>query len=88
MQVLGKRLGKAVKPVGNAIRAMSPEAIAAFESSGEVTLAGHTLHAGDIKVRLRVLGCLDFKCLDAFRAMSTEAMAASVSIVAMVLLLL
>ena len=52
MQVLGKRLGKDVKPVGTAIRGMSRDAIAAFESSGEVTLHGHTLQTGDIRVRL------------------------------------
>ena len=51
MQALGKRLGKAIKPVGDAIRAMSREDIAAFEAAGEVTVAGHTLHTGDIKVR-------------------------------------
>ena len=51
VQVLGKRLGRDVKPVGAAIRELSRDAIAAFERSGEVSLQGHTLRTGDIRVR-------------------------------------
>ena len=54
MQALGKRLGKAIKPVGDAIRALSREQIAAYEASGQLTVQGHALEEGDLRVRLSI----------------------------------
>ena len=50
VQVLGKRLGKSMKPVGEAIRALTREQIAEFERSGQLTVQGHQLEEGDLKV--------------------------------------
>lgn len=48
--VLGKRLGKAMGIVAKEVKSMGQASILAFEKSGEVTLAGHTLKLSDIKV--------------------------------------
>lgn len=48
--VLGKRLGKSMGVVAKEVKAMSQENILAFEKAGEVTLSGHCLKLGDIKV--------------------------------------
>lgn len=48
--VLGKRLGKAMGNVSKEVKAMSQEHILTFERVGEVTLAGHCLRLGDIKI--------------------------------------
>ena len=50
-QVLGKRLGKAMGPVGKAVQDMTAAQIDEFCRTGTVSLAGHQLQAGDIKVR-------------------------------------
>ncbi|GJP70428.1 hypothetical protein CLOP_g1371, partial [Closterium sp. NIES-67] len=48
--VLGRRVGKAMGAVAKAVKDMDAAAIAALQSAGEVTIAGHTLAASDIKV--------------------------------------
>ncbi|KAJ4954492.1 hypothetical protein NE237_011275 [Protea cynaroides] len=48
--VLGKRLGKAMGAVAKEIKAMAQADILAFEKTGEVTVAGHSLKRDDIKV--------------------------------------
>ncbi|GJX71272.1 isoleucine--tRNA ligase, cytoplasmic isoform X2, partial [Tanacetum coccineum] len=48
--VLGKRLGKSMKVVGNAVKAMSQDDILSFEKAGEITIAGHCLKLTDIKI--------------------------------------
>ncbi|XP_021721725.1 isoleucine--tRNA ligase, cytoplasmic-like [Chenopodium quinoa] len=48
--VLGKRLGKSMGVVAKEVKAMSQKDILAFEEAGEVTIAGHCLKLGDIKV--------------------------------------
>nr|GEY64804.1 ribonuclease H-like domain, reverse transcriptase, RNA-dependent DNA polymerase [Tanacetum cinerariifolium] len=48
--VLGKRLGKSMKVVGNAVKAMSQDNILSFEKAGEITIAGHCLKLTDIKI--------------------------------------
>lgn len=50
LQVLGKKLGKAVGKVKAALAAMTPEDIAAFERDGCAEVAGERLAAGDIRV--------------------------------------
>ncbi len=49
-QVLGKRLGKSMGAVAKAVQDMGAEAILAFEKEGSITLEGHTLVTGEIKV--------------------------------------
>ena len=49
--MLGKRLGKAMKSVGEAVKALSREQIAAFERDGRLSVQGHELEVGDLKVR-------------------------------------
>ncbi|KAL8543271.1 hypothetical protein ACS0TY_003986 [Phlomoides rotata] len=48
--VLGKRLGKSMGAVSKEVKAMSTEAILAFEKAGEITIAGHVLKLSDIKI--------------------------------------
>ncbi|KAL8545029.1 hypothetical protein ACS0TY_005292 [Phlomoides rotata] len=48
--VLGKRLGKSMGAVSKEVKAMSTEAILAFEKAGEITIAGHVLKVSDIKI--------------------------------------
>ncbi|KAJ4723257.1 Isoleucine--tRNA ligase, cytoplasmic [Melia azedarach] len=48
--VLGKRLGKSMGVVAKEVKAMSQEAILAFEKSGEITITSHCLKLADIKV--------------------------------------
>ncbi|XP_023756282.1 isoleucine--tRNA ligase, cytoplasmic [Lactuca sativa] len=48
--VLGKRLGKSMRVVAEAVKAMSQEEILAFEKSGEITIATHCLKLSDIKI--------------------------------------
>ena len=50
LQALGKRLGKSMAAVGNAVKQMNAEQIAEFESKGSISLAGEVLNAGEIKV--------------------------------------
>ena len=50
VQVLGKRLGKSMAAVGNAVKQMSAQQIAEYESSGSITLAGEVLTSGEIRV--------------------------------------
>ncbi|KAL3681919.1 hypothetical protein R1sor_024875 [Riccia sorocarpa] len=47
---LGKRLGRAMGQVAKDVRSMNQEQILTFEASGVVTIAGHELTSGDIKV--------------------------------------
>ncbi|CAI5936774.1 unnamed protein product [Closterium sp. NIES-65] len=49
--VLGRRVGRAMGAVAKAVKEMDAAAIAAMQLAGEVTVAGHTLSASDIKVR-------------------------------------
>lgn len=46
---VGKRLGKDLKAVGAAIKAMTAADIAALQESGSVTLEGHTLSSSDVR---------------------------------------
>ena len=39
-----------MKPVGEAIKALTREQIAGFERSGQLSVQGHELEAGDLKV--------------------------------------
>ena len=48
--VLGKRLGKALGGVSAAIKAMSGEALAAYEASGAASVGGVDLGPGDIAI--------------------------------------
>ncbi|CAI5480895.1 unnamed protein product [Closterium sp. Yama58-4] len=48
--VLGRRVGRAMGAVAKAVKEMDAAAIAAMQLAGEVTVAGHTLAASDIKV--------------------------------------
>ncbi|CAI5520474.1 unnamed protein product [Closterium sp. Naga37s-1] len=48
--VLGRRVGRAMGAVAKAVKEMDAAAIAAMQLAGEVTVAGHTLSASDIKV--------------------------------------
>ncbi|XP_028084778.1 isoleucine--tRNA ligase, cytoplasmic isoform X1 [Camellia sinensis] len=48
--VLGKRLGKSMPVVAKAVKAMSQEDILAFEKSGQITVATHSLKLTDIKI--------------------------------------
>ncbi|GMP62120.1 hypothetical protein CsSME_00024338 [Camellia sinensis var. sinensis] len=48
--VLGKRLGKSMPVVAKEVKAMPQEDILAFEKSGEITVAAHSLKLTDIKV--------------------------------------
>ncbi|WJX44971.1 isoleucine--tRNA ligase [Trifolium repens] len=48
--ILGKRLGKSMGIVAKEVKAMSQEKILAFENSGEVVIANHSLKLSDIKV--------------------------------------
>lgn len=50
VQVLGKRLGSSMGAVAKAVQGLGAEAILAFEKEGSVTLEGHTLVTGEIKV--------------------------------------
>jgi isoleucyl-tRNA synthetase len=47
---LGKRLGKAMGLVAKAIKSLDGAAIAEFESKGEITVEGHLLKTGDLKI--------------------------------------
>ncbi|KAK1416993.1 hypothetical protein QVD17_26115 [Tagetes erecta] len=47
--VLGKRLGKSMRVVAEALKAMSQEEILSFEKTGEITIATHCLKLSDIK---------------------------------------
>ncbi|KAK9792748.1 hypothetical protein WJX73_005932 [Symbiochloris irregularis] len=49
-QVLGKRLGKAMVPVGKAIQGMTFAQIEEFNQKGHISLGEHQLQEGDIKV--------------------------------------
>ena len=48
--VLGKKVGKAMGAVSKAVKALSQQEILDFQSSGQLTVEGHTLVEGDIKV--------------------------------------
>ncbi|GKC81849.1 isoleucine--tRNA ligase, cytoplasmic, partial [Tanacetum coccineum] len=48
--VLGKRLGKSMRVVAEAIKAMSQEDILSFEEVGEITITGHCLKRTDKKI--------------------------------------
>ncbi|XP_076925325.1 isoleucine--tRNA ligase, cytoplasmic-like [Bidens hawaiensis] len=48
--LLGKRLGKSMRVVADAVKAMSQEDILSFEKSGEITIATHCLKLTDIKI--------------------------------------
>ncbi|KAI3524031.1 hypothetical protein L1887_02632 [Cichorium endivia] len=48
--VLGKRLGKSMRVVADAVKALSQEEILSFEKSGEITIATHCLKLSDIKI--------------------------------------
>lgn len=51
MQVLGKRLGPALREVGAAIKALSSEAVLAAQAAGKLEVVGTKLDISDIKVR-------------------------------------
>ncbi|KAI8021829.1 Isoleucine--tRNA ligase, cytoplasmic [Camellia lanceoleosa] len=55
-RVLGKRLGKSMPPVAKEVKAMSQEDILAFEKSGEITVAAHSLKLTGIKKEFICLG--------------------------------
>lgn len=48
---LGKALGKAMGPVGKALKALSPEDLARMEEQGSLEVAGHTIDAAHVKIR-------------------------------------
>ena len=48
--VLGRRLGKDMGAVGAAVKALTAEQLSAFEREGSITVAGHELREGDLKV--------------------------------------
>ena len=50
LQVLGKRLGKAMGAAAAAIRGLNTEQIAEYEAAGCITAEGVELQAGDLKV--------------------------------------
>ena len=50
-QALGKRLGKDMGKVGAAIKGLGAQQLAGYEASGSITVEGHELGPGDIKVR-------------------------------------
>lgn len=50
--MLGKRLGKSMRVVAEAVKAMSQEDILSFEKAGEITIATHCLKLTDIKVSI------------------------------------
>ncbi|PWA75708.1 isoleucine--tRNA ligase, cytoplasmic [Artemisia annua] len=50
ISVLGKRRGKSMRVVAEAIKAMSQEDILSFEEAGEITIAGHCLKRTDIEI--------------------------------------
>ncbi|KAG6551039.1 hypothetical protein Mapa_007272 [Marchantia paleacea] len=64
---LGKRLGRAMGLVTKDVRSMSQADILAFEKSGSVTIAGHELTGGDIKVHR------DFKAPDGVKKEDADA---------------
>ena len=47
---LGKALGKAMGPVGKALKAMGPEELARLEAEGSLEVAGHTIEAAHVKI--------------------------------------
>lgn len=47
--VLGKRLGKDMRAVGAAIKAMTPADISTFQETGSATFEGHTLSGNDVR---------------------------------------
>ncbi|PNW71377.1 hypothetical protein CHLRE_16g651750v5 [Chlamydomonas reinhardtii] len=49
-QILGKKLGKSMGAVAAAIKDLTDAQILDFEKSGTLSLAGHTIEAGEIKV--------------------------------------
>lgn len=49
-QSLGKRLGKDMGKVAGAIKGLTAQQLLEYEASGTISVAGHTLAAGDIKV--------------------------------------
>ena len=55
MQVLGKKVGKALAKVKAALSAMTPAEIAAFERDGCAEVVGERLDADDIRVRRALL---------------------------------
>jgi hypothetical protein len=55
-QVLGKRLGAAVKAVSAGVRALTSEQVLAAQAAGSVTVGEHKLALSDIKVRGAVFG--------------------------------
>lgn len=55
MQVLGKKVGKALANVKAALSAMTPAEIAAFERDGYAEVVGERLDADDIRVRHALL---------------------------------
>jgi isoleucyl-tRNA synthetase len=48
--ILGKRLGKAFREVGEAIKTLSNEQLIEYESKGQLEVAGHMLSGEDLKV--------------------------------------
>jgi len=54
--VLGKRLGKAMKEVATAVRALNNAQLKEFEVKGSIDVCGHTLSGTDIKMALNFSG--------------------------------
>jgi len=48
--ILGKRLGKDFRPVGQAIKSLSNQQLIEYESKGQLEVAGHMLSGDDLKV--------------------------------------
>ena len=48
-QVLGKRLGKRMGAVGNAVKKLTPQQIAEFQKTGSITVEGETLGADEVR---------------------------------------
>eukprot|EP00931_Biecheleriopsis_adriatica_P020373 TRINITY_DN13637_c0_g1_i1.p1 TRINITY_DN13637_c0_g1~~TRINITY_DN13637_c0_g1_i1.p1 ORF type:complete len:1154 (+),score=333.83 TRINITY_DN13637_c0_g1_i1:204-3665(+) len=62
-RALGKRLGKDMKKVQDAVKELTQEQLAAFESSGKITIAGHDFEGDDLQLS-RKLKDLDNPNLD------------------------
>jgi isoleucyl-tRNA synthetase len=54
-RALGERLGKAMGPVGKAVKALGHDEIAAFLRDGRLTVAGHELGPDDVRISFSCL---------------------------------
>merc|ERR1719408_53571 len=58
-KILGKKVGKDMKAVAEAIKGLDSAALTAFEKTGTLQVCGHTLTAEDIQVSREVAGASD-----------------------------